>query len=71
MGTEHLCVLLKEAWVHDETIIEALNFLEGVSVMNHPAQNDSQLFSISNGRLLADTQPHKPQPTLLSEELRC
>ena len=25
-------VLLQEAWVHDETIIEALNFLEGVSV---------------------------------------
>ena len=24
--------LLQEAWVHDETIIEALNFLEGVRV---------------------------------------
>ena len=25
-------VLLQETWVHDETIIEALNFLEGVRV---------------------------------------
>ena len=25
-------VLLQEAWVHDETIIEALNILEGVRV---------------------------------------
>ncbi len=24
--------LLQEAWVHDETIIEALNFLEGVVI---------------------------------------
>ena len=25
MGREHLGVLLQEAWVHDETVIEALN----------------------------------------------
>ena len=30
-GGENM-VLLQEAWVHDETIIEALNFLEGVRV---------------------------------------
>ena len=33
-GGEHLCVSLQEAWVHDESIIEALNFLtkEGARV---------------------------------------
>ena len=30
-GGENI-VLLQEAWVHDEIIIEALNFLEGVRV---------------------------------------
>ena len=28
-GGENM-VLLQETWVHDETILEALNFLEGV-----------------------------------------
>ena len=34
-GGDENMVLLQETWVHDETIIEALNFLEGLKVLYH------------------------------------